>query len=90
MLFLIRLVNMLFQIYFYLIIANVLLSWFPHNRSNAIFRFIHEMTEPFLNLFRRLLPFTRLSSIDFSPIVALLALELVYHLVLKLLYALAI
>jgi len=89
MLFLIRLVNMLFQVYFFLIIANVVLSWVPHNRSNAIFRFVHDMTEPYLNLFRRLLPFTRTMSVDFSPIIALLALEFLSRLVMNILFRLA-
>ena len=82
MIYLFRLVQVVSQLYFYCILANVILSWIPHNRFNPIFRFIHEITDPYLNFFRTHMPFLRYSTIDFSPIVALLALEVAAQLVL--------
>lgn len=90
MVFLIRVVNMLAQLYFFMILAHVVLTWIPHNRNNRFFRFIHEMTEPYLNLFRRLLPFTRTSMIDFSPVIALIVLELVSRLIIEILFRIAL
>ena len=75
-----------FDVYYFLIIANCLLSWFPNiNRGNPLVRFIHETTDPFLNLFRRILPMSRSLPIDFSPIVAIFALYLIQRLVYMLL-----
>ena len=52
MIYLFRLVQVVSQLYFYCILANVILSWIPHNRFNPIFRFIHEITDPYLNFFQ--------------------------------------
>ncbi|MDD4572041.1 MAG: YggT family protein [Clostridia bacterium] len=71
-----RIVAAAFNIYYFLIIAEVLLSWFPHNRNNPVFRFVHEMTEPFLGIFRRMFRIGPRIPLDFSPIIALIALSL--------------
>ena len=76
-----RVIGAAFNIYYFLIIAEVLLSWFPHNRANPIFRFVHEMTEPFLGIFRRLFRVGARMPIDFSPIIALIALSLLESLI---------
>ena len=72
----------LFFIYWLLIILNVLLSWvqqfrpIPYNLAlRAVIGFIEETTEPFLNLFRKVIP--RIGPIDISPLLALLVLWLV-------------
>ena len=78
----IRLINLAFDIYYFLIIAEVILSWIPHNRYNPVFRFIHEMTEPFLGLFSRMFRIKSLP-IDFSPIIALIVLSLIQALLFK-------
>lgn len=75
-----------FEVYYILIIANCILSWFPNvNRANPLIRFIHETTEPFLNLFRRILPVSPRIPIDFSPIIAIFALYLIQSVVFKIL-----
>lgn len=75
-----------FEVYYILILANCVLSWFPRvNRGNPIIRFIYETTEPYLNLFRRILPMSPRLPIDFSPIVAIFALYLLQSLVFKVL-----
>lgn len=80
--FLVLAIKYAFDIYYILIIANCLLSWFPNvNRSNPLIRFIYETTEPFLGLFRRILPMSRSLPIDFSPIVAIFALFLIQKIV---------
>ncbi|KKM12252.1 hypothetical protein SY88_03560 [Clostridiales bacterium PH28_bin88] len=74
-------VHVAFEVLYWLIIARVVLSWFrvPYN---PVTRFIYEITEPVLAPFRRLMP--RGTMIDFSPLVALLALQLVERLVMLL------
>ena len=53
-------VSALFLVYIILILINVLLSWvprMPYNRAlRAVVDFITETTNPYINLFRRILP----------------------------------
>lgn len=84
--FLVLAIRYAFEVYYILIIANCLLSWFPNiNRGNPLVRFIYETTEPFLRLFRSILPMSPRFPIDFSPIVAILVLYLIQLLVFKVL-----
>jgi YggT family protein len=73
----------MFEVYSFLIIAQVLMSWVPHDRYHPVFRFIEEVTEPVLRPFRRLIP--AVGGIDFSPIIALMAVEIVRRVILSLL-----
>lgn len=58
----------------YMIIAYVLMSWFPNLREFTIGQIIGRLVEPYLAIFRRIIP--PLGPIDFSPIVAIIALSL--------------
>jgi YggT family protein len=62
------------QIYTTLLIIRVLLSWFPNiNWYNQPFAALSQITDPYLNLFRSIIP--PLGGIDFSPILAFLLLS---------------
>lgn len=64
------------QIYSYLLIARVLLTWFPQiDWYNQPFAALSQITDPYLNLFRNIIP--PLGGIDLSPILAFLALNVV-------------
>jgi len=73
-------VQALFLVYFILIFANIVLSFIPRVPfslwSQAVINFIRETTDPYLNVFRRIMrpigggPI----SIDLSPMLALLVL----------------
>jgi YggT family protein len=73
-------VNSLFLVYIILIFIRVLLSWIPRMPYNPTLRtvvdFIHQVTDPYLNLFRRVLPPLggRGMAIDISPIIAVIVL----------------
>jgi YggT family protein len=74
-------VGALFLVYLILIFARILLSWvesagrIPYNPGlRAVIGFVHETTDPYLNLFRRIIP--PLGMFDFSPILAILVLLL--------------
>jgi len=78
-----QLVDVLAQtlmIYSVVLLIRVLLSWFPNLDwgSNPILSGISSITDPYLNLFRGLIP--PLGGIDLSAFVALLALNLVQNL----------
>lgn len=64
------------QIYSYVLIVRVLLTWFPQiNWYNQPFAALSQISDPYLNLFRSIIP--PLGGMDFSPILAFLALNLV-------------
>jgi YggT family protein len=63
------------QIYLLLMIVRVLLSWFPNiNWYDPPFSILSQLTDPYLNLFRSIIP--PLGGIDFSPIIAFFVLEI--------------
>lgn len=76
------LVRVAFEVLNWLIIARILISWFPHDPNHPIMRFIYEITEPVLAPFRRIMPRTTMP-VDFSPIIAVLVLQLVEHLLIN-------
>lgn len=81
---LIMLVRSAFDVYSWIIIARILMSWVPHNPNHPVMRFIYEVTEPLLAPIRNLMPRTSMP-IDFSPIIAVLLLNLVQRLIIGLL-----
>ena len=64
------------SIYLVLLIVRVLLSWFPNvDWSNPAFSALSQITDPYLNLFRSVIP--PLGGIDFSAILAFIVLQVV-------------
>lgn len=62
------------QFYIWLIIAYVLLSWFPVSGVVADIKgVLASIVEPYLGLFRRIIP--PIGAVDISPIVAILVLQ---------------
>ncbi|MEG4234122.1 YggT family protein [Microcoleus sp. Pol11C3] len=62
------------QIYLVLMIFRVLLSWFPNiNWYDPPFSILSQLTDPYLNLFRSIIP--PLGGIDFSPMIAFFVLQ---------------
>ena len=76
-------VNALVWIYSILILIRILLTWVPNMPENQALRvfvgFVEDVTEPYLALFRRIIPPIRggFGLIDVSPIIALIAMTLV-------------
>ena len=81
-------VQALFLVYLILIFANILMSWIPRIPRSATLRplldFIKETTDPYLNVFRRLLnPIGGPGglAIDLSPILAIIVLLVVERII---------
>ena len=76
-------VNTLALVYLVLIFIRIILSWIPripYNRwLSAGLKFVSDVTDPYLNLFRRILPPVRMGpgALDLSPIVATFVLIIV-------------
>lgn len=68
-------INNLFYFYYILIIIRIFLTWIPTIDWDAQpIKFIRVVTDVYLDLFRRIIP--PFSGIDFSPIIALIALQI--------------
>ncbi len=75
------------QIYLYLMIFRVLLTWFPNiDWSSAPFSILSQLTDPYLNLFRSIIP--PLGGMDFSPIIAFFVLQIASQVLMSLLTSL--
>ncbi len=74
-------------VYFVLIFIRIILSWIPRMPYNpvlnAVVTFVTDVTDPYLNLFRRFLPPLKVGpgALDLSPIVAIFVLMIVGQLV---------
>jgi YggT family protein len=76
-------VNALVLVYLVLIFIRILMSWvprMPYNRVlNGLLKFVSDVTDPYLNLFRRFIPPLRMGpgALDLSPIIATFVLLIV-------------
>lgn len=70
---------LLLQLYGLVLLARVLLSWFPTiDRSNPIIQFVYDITEPVLRPIRNMLPPT--AGFDFSPLIVFLIIQVLTRL----------
>jgi YggT family protein len=76
-------INLIFQIYFYIVIGRAIISWVNPDPYNPIVRFLHNATEPVLYRIRKLLP-VHFGGIDLSPIILLVGLEVVRQVLISL------
>ena len=80
-------VDNLFTVYIALIIVRIILSWVPRMPYQPVLRavvgFVEDVTDPYLNLFRRIIPPVRLgpAALDLSPIVGIFLLIIVQRVV---------
>lgn len=79
--------DQLIEVYSWLIIISALMSWVPIMSRNQnsllsdIAEVLRKITEPYLQLFRKFMP--SFGGVDFSPVIALLVLQIVKDLILK-------
>ncbi len=87
---LIEVVNILFTIVTWAIIIRVVISWVRPTSMNPSWRqfltYVYKITEPILGPIRRLLP-TGGIGIDFSPLVAIIVLQIIQNFIIRLLYS---
>jgi uncharacterized protein YggT (Ycf19 family) len=79
-------VTVFISVYILLIFAYIITSWFRLPYSvwlNRIQRFLYDVCEPYLRIFRRILP--PLGPLDLSPIIAIFSLYLLRIVILSIL-----
>jgi len=59
------------QIYMFILIGRVLISWVDADPRNQIVRFLYKATEPLLSKVRKYLPFLITGSLDLTPLAVL-------------------
>jgi YggT family protein len=69
-------INLFFIIYTIMLFVKVIGSWFPNFQGSTIMRFVSHYTEPYLKIFRKLIPPIG-GVIDLSPLLAFFSLKLI-------------
>ncbi len=72
--YIILLFQAVLRIYQFLMLIYIFMSWIPETRSTQVGRMLGAVVEPYLSIFRKIIP--PLGMIDFSPIVAFIVLDL--------------
>lgn len=65
-------IKFVLDVYMFIIIARVIVSWVNADRYNPIVRFLYEATEPLLSRIRRYIPILG-GGLDISPMILILA-----------------
>lgn len=76
-------IPLLFNLYSFLILARVLLSWINISSYHPAATFIYEVTEPVLRPLRNIIP--PMGMLDISPIAALILLQILESLIMSML-----
>jgi len=78
-----RFVSVFFQVYILLILAYVLTSWIKMPYAlHRVQRFLDDVCEPYIRLFRRVLP--AIGPLDLSPIIAIITLYIAQTILVRL------
>ena len=72
----------------FLIIIRCFLSFIPHDPYNSILRYVYEITDPVLEPCSRMLPESLRYPMDFTPMVALLVIQVLYQVLVNVLHIL--
>lgn len=82
--------NTLIIVYTVLIIIRIVMSFFPripyYRWLDFVLTFVRDVTDPYLNLFRRFIPPVRMgpAALDLTPMIAIFALAIVGGIVVRL------
>lgn len=79
MLWIMSIIDLLFQVYMLMLFIRILSSWVPQLMEYKFMQFIAFYTDPYLNLFRRIIP--PLGMLDISPILAFFSISLLKDLI---------
>lgn len=66
--------SLVLRVYETMMLIYIIMSWVPESRSTQLGRVLGSMVEPYLSIFRKIIP--PIGMIDFSPIVAFIILDI--------------
>ena len=81
--FLFDFIRILCEVLTIAILLRTILSWFSPRPTNILVKILYRVTEPILAPLRRIIP--RVGMFDFTPLVAVILIQLIRHLSLYLL-----
>lgn len=85
-----RIVNQLFYFYYIIIILRIFLSWIQTiDWNQQPYRLLSSITDPFLNIFRGIIPPIG-GMLDISPIIAIILLQILQGLIVGQLFRLGL
>lgn len=79
-------VHLIFYSYTILLLVRILGSWFPAFQNSKIMRFLAYYTDPYLNVFRRIVPPIG-GVLDLSPLLAFFSIKILEAVILSILPA---
>jgi YggT family protein len=79
-----NMIHWVFFTYTIFLLVRVVGSWFPSFAGHPIMRFVAQYTDPYLNIFRRIIPPIG-GMLDLSPLIGFFALQISENLLLFLL-----
>lgn len=71
----VKIIHSLFGLYTFMIAIRIIGSWFPSFSNHKVMRLLRFYTDPYLNIFRRLIPPIG-GALDLSPLLAFFGLQI--------------
>lgn len=84
-----QVIDIVLNIYMWLIIGRAILSWVSPDPRNPVVQFLYKVTEPVLGFFRRRLPL-EYGGLDLAPLVVLLLIVFLQRFLVATLFDLAL
>ncbi|WP_419779200.1 YggT family protein [Maridesulfovibrio sp.] len=72
-----KVLSLVLNLYMWVVIISALITWVNPDPYNPIVRFLRTVTEPVFAKVRQFLPFVNIGGFDLSPIVVLLAIQMI-------------
>lgn len=82
-----RLLDVVLNVYMWIVIARALVSWVSPDPYNPVVRFLHQVTEPVLGRIRRVLP--DMGGMDLSPLIVVFVIFILRQFVVATLFDIA-
>lgn len=79
----VNIIRILCDVLTIVILLRVIVSWYSPRPTNMLVVILYRLTEPFLAPLRRIIP--RVGRFDFTPMVALILIQVIYYLLQRLL-----
>lgn len=70
-----KVIDIFFNVYMLMLFVRILGSWVPEIQQYRFMQFISFYTDPYLNMFRKIIP--PIGFLDISPIIAFLGLSVI-------------